>query len=252
MKFVASGCGVDGYMVGCSTLAGGPVSKFCERYGRISSRIVSPSVASFHAVICDPWPYTDTKGKLRRVFDSEQAPGLVEAVSDAYGVEFESTDLVVAMPPEMSQASFSDADVVMMAVFDAASWEVDNTRRILSLGWMEAEIKRAVIAAKLLRAAEAAGLISARDAGDGYREIAACTLEGLAGSRYEHNGEALLARETPGLVSFIHARVEEARTGTPARAPVDSEAIGEAAVRSIEAAVAAARRGSPGGVKAAV
>jgi hypothetical protein len=250
MKFVESGCGVDGFMVGTASAAPGAVSRFCERYARISARILSPAAATFHPVVCDPWPYADPKGKLRRVLEPEFAPGLHEAVSDAIGVEFDDTDLVVAMPPELADAHFSDADIVMMAVFDIASWEVDNTARIIALGWMQAEIKRAAIAARLLRAAEAAGLVSVRDAADGYREIAACALEGLAESRYEHNGEALLVREIPGLVSFIHACVEEARLGVPSRAPVDSSAIGEAAVRAIEASVSAARRDVPGAAAA--
>ena len=54
-------------------------------------------------------------------------------------------------------------------------------------------------------------MVSAEEANDGYRAVCAAALSGLASVRHEENGEVLLTREEPGLVTLIGLVVQAAR-----------------------------------------
>lgn len=240
MKFSSTAREPDGPLHGEISPATGASREFCRRYRVVATALLSGGDVDIHPVVLDPWPFDDGASPLRRVYDSEEdgEPNLHAAALAGWGLQASADDLVVAIPPDIAMGDVSEAELVLTVVMDAASWEADNTENVSHLSWTGPEIKRAAIAARLLRGAEAAGLVNARDAADGYMEICAIAMDGLSSRRHEDNGEVLLAREFPGLVTLLHRLVEDARTSPPPLAPLSAQDAGRDAMRSLSHALA--------------
>lgn len=236
------GC-LHGRIVSCH----GAVLEFCRRYREVVGTLIDDSSADLHPVILDPWPFKDTQGHLRRIYDSDQdgEPVLHAAVLQNLNTCQFDDPLVVAIPPSLASDGLSDAEIVLVVVMDAASWEADNTPTSGYLSWAEPEIKRAAIAAVLLRGAESAGLIDTRAAVDLYKAICAGAVEGLAARRHDENAEVLLVREVPGLVTVLHSVVEEARLSTAPVLPMSIEDAGAEGMRIVARMISSATGCTP-------
>jgi hypothetical protein len=198
-------------------------------YEGISRALFSPQDGIIHAVVVEPWPFGDADVLRRRIYDSEPdgEPLLHAAAMNMMELRDGRSDedhLVVAVPRTIADKMPNGAAMLMLVVMDAASWACDAGCVCEELEWADPDMRRAAIAARFLRAAEGGGLIGAVEASGCYLEICANALEGMAGRRHEENGEALIARETPGLVSLLHDVVEHARHSIPARLPLCAHA----------------------------
>ena len=245
MRFTTTGRDAGDCLIGIAMAGTQATQALCSRYSSIAKALLAGESATVVPVVLDPWPFQDPETPLRRVFDADSEPGLFAAVApEGAGDE----TLVSALPPDLTRARLSPEDVAMLVVMDMASWEADNTGPAEGLGWAQAEVKRAAIAARLLRSLAAAGLVGPERAERGYGEICACAMEGLAGHSAEDNAEALLAVEIPGLVAVLASAVRHARSAPPSPLPLVLEDEGDAALEAVARALAGT---PPQGLRAA-
>ncbi len=222
MKFEWTGIDEDRYLRGEATNDVGPEDRICLRYRSIARDLFESDAVRMHPIFLEPWPFAEPAAPRRRIYDAggDEQPVLYDSVMDLCSGRSQDADLVVALPPTMRNAFFTNATMAMIVIMDIAAWHADNAPQIEGLLWADSHLKRAAIASRLLYAAENGGMLNAKEVVQGYDTICASVLEAIS-SNYDENGEALLMRNNPGLVTLIHRTVESARGGAINSLPLD-------------------------------
>jgi len=220
MKFITESRIPHGHLVGSANCGSRAEHALCKSYSDAADRLLDPG-DRLVPVVAEPWPFHDPDCQRRRLFEPADEPGIAEAVFGLIGFEPDGADVLAVLPPGLAEAGLSGSAVLQIVVMDAATWMVENEGPPAGLGWIGGEVTRAALAARLLRGAEGAGMVSADEAADGYRAICAAALSGLASERHEENGEVLLTREEPGLVTLIGLVVQAARKAAAPALPLE-------------------------------
>lgn len=237
MLFTSTGHDQSGDQVGVAVnTQGSPAAWICQLYSGIAARLARQEDDHIHAVVvADPWPFADGAVPKRRLFHADDMTGIAAALAAEERRDVGEQDVVALLPQATLDRVRSADDVLSAVVFDLAAWSVENMPgQVTELLWAGPVLCRAVIAARLLRGAEAAGLVDAWVAGAAYREVCAMSLAELT-EDYEENGEALLSLESPGLIAFLHRMVEHVRLAPPPALPLGLYEEAEAAQAMLRA-----------------